>query len=81
MELWILGEIIDEGSEKESSIWNLLGVFFSRDDALRAFGRIHTNHPERFFILPVNMGELLMEDITKMPGFDFVLNASDELIC
>ncbi len=81
MELWILGEIIDEGSEKEASIWNLLGVFFSRDDALRAFGRIHANRPERFFILPVNMGELLMEDITKMPGFDFVLNASDELIC
>ena len=69
VELWILGEIIDEGSEKESSIWNLFGVFFSRDDALRAFDRIHTKHQERFFIVPVNAGDVLWDDITKYPGF------------
>jgi hypothetical protein len=69
IEVWILGEIIDEGSEEESSTWNLFGIFFSRDDALHAFERIHANRPERFFVAPVNAGEVLWDDITKYPGF------------
>jgi hypothetical protein len=70
IEVWILGEIIDEGSEKESSTWNLFGIFFSQDDALYAFDRIHTRQPERFFIVPVNAGEVLWDDITKYPDFE-----------
>lgn len=74
MELWILGEI-DEGSEKGSSIWNYFGIFCRRDDALRAFSSIRCNKPELFFIAPVNTGNILMEDITEMPGFEFILKA------
>ena len=68
IEVWILGEIIDEGSEEESSTWNLFGIFFSRDDALHGFDRIHSRQPERFFIVPVNAGEVIWDDITKYPG-------------
>lgn len=80
MTLWILGQIIDEGSDKESSNWDFFGIFCCRDDALRAFGSIRCNKPERFFIAPVNTGNILMEDITEMPGFEFILKAPDKMI-
>ena len=72
MALWVLGEIIDECSEEESSIWNLYGIFFDRDDALRAFGHIHTKKTERFFVVPVNAGEVIWDDITKFPEIEML---------
>lgn len=76
MALWVLGEITDRGSEEESSTWNLYGIFFDRDDAIRAFGRIHTKKPELFFVVPVKGGEVIWDDITKSPEFE-MLSQSD----
>jgi len=72
IEVWILGEIIDEGSEKESSIWNFYGVFFDRDDALRAYSHIHSKKTERYFVVPVSAGEVIWDDITKYPEMELL---------
>lgn len=72
MELWILGEIIDEGSEEESSIWNFYGVFFDRDDALRAYNRINSKKAYHYFLVPVSAGEVIWDDITKYPEFEML---------
>jgi hypothetical protein len=76
MSLWVLGEIIDQGTEEESSTWNLYGIFFDRDDAVHAFRRIHTKNPGLFFVVPVKAGELILDDITKYPEFE-MLSKSD----
>lgn len=72
MSLWVLGEIIDKGTDEESSTWHLCGVFFDRDDAIRAFGRINTKKPESFFIVPVKAGEVILDDVTKYPEFEML---------
>lgn len=72
MALWVLGGIIDQGTEEESSTWNLYGIFFDRDDAVHAFRRIHTKNRELFFIVSVKAGELILDDITKYPEFEML---------
>jgi hypothetical protein len=72
MSLWVLGEIIDKGTDEESSTWNFCGIFFDREDAIRAFGRIHTKKTESFFIVPVKAGELIWDDVTKYPEFEML---------
>jgi hypothetical protein len=81
MELWILGELLDKGSGKEASRWNLYGIFLSREEAFRGYCCMHAISPEPFFILPAKAGELLSKEVTKMPGFELVVNSLDEFIC
>ena len=71
MELWVLGEIIDEADKGGSTTWNLFGIFFTKEEALRAYNnRITTFHPEKLFIVPIHAGELFLEDVVKVPGFE-----------
>lgn len=81
MELWILGELLNKGSGGKLSLWNLQGIFLSREEAIRGYCCMHASSPECFFILPAKAGELLCKEVTKMPGFELVVNSMDEFIC
>jgi len=75
MELWVLGEIIDEADKDESTTWNLFGIFFTKEEALRAYNnRITTPRPEKFFIVSIHAGELFFEDVINVPGFERMMS-------
>jgi len=76
IKVWILGEMIDEGSEEESSTWSFYGVFLDRDDALRAYKRINSKKAYRYFLVPISAGEVIWDDIMKYPEFE-MLSQSD----
>jgi len=72
MKLWILGDIINKANQEEWTDWDFYGVFLLKEEALGAFEKLKTTHPDTFFVVPINVGELLFEDIVNFPGFEYI---------
>jgi hypothetical protein len=72
MKLWILGEIINKANKEEWTNWDFYGIFLIREEALNACRKIKTTHSDAFFIVPVDVGELLHEDIVNLTGFEYI---------
>ncbi len=72
MKLWILGEIVNKANKEEWTDWDFYGVFLIREEALKAFRKIKTTRSDAFFIVPVDVGELLYTDVLNLPDFEYI---------